>query len=169
MVPPSFGGPTVFLAEVTDDLETRREEVRRYLSQAGLDILPQTYYSRDHAAAFAQAMNTDLARCKVFVQLVGPFTGRKSLSVQKGYPSFQHELAQGAKIPILQWRSRDLDVGTVDDPVQRFLLEGETVRACGIEEFKQVVVEEARRPLCVARLAQRTCWYLSTTTHRTAN
>jgi hypothetical protein len=138
--------PTVFLAEVTDDLETRREEVRRYLSQAGLDILPQTYYPRDNSGAFAEAMNTDLARCKVFVQLVGPFTGRKSPNVLKGYPAFQHELAQGAKIPILQWRSRELDLGTVDDPVQRALLEGETVRACGIEEFKQVVVEETRRP-----------------------
>ena len=143
---PGHSGPTVFLAEATDDLETRREEVRRYLSQAGLDVLPQTYYPRDDAGLFAQAMNADLAKCKVFVQLLGAFPGRKQPAVPKGYPALQHELAQEAKIPILQWRSRDLDVSSVEDPIQRGLLNGETVRACGIEEFKQTVVEEARRP-----------------------
>jgi hypothetical protein len=139
-------GPTIFLAEVTDDLETRREEVRRYLSQAGLNILPQTYYPRDDPAAFAQAMTADLARCKVFIQLLSAFAGRKPPTLSKGYPGLQHELAQGANVPILQWRSRDLEVGSVDDPDQRTLLECETVRACGIEEFKQAIVEEARRP-----------------------
>jgi hypothetical protein len=139
-------GPTVFLAEVTDDLETRREEVRRYLSQAGLNVLPQTYYPRDDAGAFAQAMKADLARCKVFVQLLGAFAGRKVPALPKGYPELQHELAQAAGIRLLQWRSRNLDVGSVEDPAQRALLEGETVLACGIEEFKQAIVEEARRP-----------------------
>ena len=31
---------TVFLAEVTDDLDSRREQVRRYLEQAQLQVLP---------------------------------------------------------------------------------------------------------------------------------
>ena len=95
-------------------------------------------------------MTTDLARCKVFVQLLGAFAGRKPPTLSKGYPGLQHELAQSANIPILQWRSRDLDVGSVDDPAQRTLLECETVRACGIEEFKQAIVDEARRPPSVA-------------------
>jgi hypothetical protein len=143
-------GPTVFLAEVTDDLESRREEVRRYLSQAGLNILPQTYYLRDDPAAFEQAMTPDVARCKVFVQLLSPFAGHKPPTLPKGYPGLQHELAQRANLPILQWRSRDLDVGSVENPAQRALLECETVRACGIEEFKEAIIEEARRPPCAA-------------------
>jgi hypothetical protein len=137
-------GPTVFLAEVTDDLETRREEVRRYLSQAGLNILPQTYYPRDDPTAFAQTMTTDLTRCKVFVQLLGAYTGRKPPTLAKGYPVLQHELAQSSNLPILQWRSRDLDMRTVEDQAQRTLLEGPTVRACGIAEFKQAIVDETR-------------------------
>jgi len=139
-------GPMVFLAEVTDDLETRREDVRRYLSQAGLSILPQTYYFRDDATAFVRAMTEDLARCKLFVQLLSAFGGRKPPAAPQGYPGLQLELAQRASIPILQWRSRDLDIGSVEDPCQRLLLEGAAVRACGIEEFKRAIVEEARRP-----------------------
>lgn len=138
-------GPTIFLAEVTDDLETRREEVRRYLSQAGLNILPQTYYPRDDPTSFEQAMTADLSRCKVFVQLLSAFGGHRPPTLQKGYPELQYELAQRANVPILQWRSRDLDVDSVEDPTQRALLERETVRACGIEEFKEAIVGQAHR------------------------
>ena len=35
-------GPRVFLAEATDDLYQRREEVRGYLTQAGIAVLPMT-------------------------------------------------------------------------------------------------------------------------------
>jgi hypothetical protein len=162
-------GPTIFLAEVTDDLETRREEVRRYLSQAGLNTLPQTYYPRDDPASFGQAMTTDLVRCKVFVQLLSAFTGHRPPTLQKGYPELQHELAQRAKVPILQWRSRDLDIGSVENPAQRVLLEYETVRACGIEEFKESIVEEARRTSPAAPLRHTNMLVLSITTHQTAS
>jgi TIR domain len=41
---------TVFLAEVTDDLDSQRDEVRRYLVQAGLHVVPDTWYSREPSA-----------------------------------------------------------------------------------------------------------------------
>ena len=63
-----------------------------YLSQAGLNVLPQTYYPRDDAGLFAQAMNADLAKCKVFVQLLGAFAGRKQPAAPKGYPGLQPSL-----------------------------------------------------------------------------
>jgi hypothetical protein len=71
--------------------------------------------------------------------------GRKPAAAPKGFPSRQHELAGAAKVPVLQWRARDLDVEAVEDADQRALLLGQTVRACGIEEFKQAVREEAQR------------------------
>jgi hypothetical protein len=39
-------GSGVFLAEVTDDLEFRREEVRRYLEQQSVSVLPQLSFRR---------------------------------------------------------------------------------------------------------------------------
>src|SRR5207249_2819147 len=56
-----------------------------------------------------------------------------------------YEQAVKGGVPVLQWRSRELDLDTVSDEVQRKLLQAETVWACGIEEFKAAVVEEIRR------------------------
>jgi hypothetical protein len=41
---PRLGTSGVFLAEVTDDLEFKREEVRRYLEQQSVSVLPQSSY-----------------------------------------------------------------------------------------------------------------------------
>lgn len=144
-VPAAPAAPAVFLAETTDDLEPRREEVRRYLGQMGLRVLPASYYPRDDALAFEQAMAADLAQCKLFVQLLSALAGRKPPAAPCGFPALQHTLAQRAALPVLQWRARELDPAAVEDADQRALLEGERVRACGIEEFKLAVIEEARR------------------------
>ncbi|HSD62064.1 MAG TPA: toll/interleukin-1 receptor domain-containing protein [Burkholderiales bacterium] len=139
------GGPVVFLAEVTDDLESRREEVRRYLGQMGLRVLPASYYPRDDAKAFEQAMAADLARSKLFVQLLSNVAGRKPAAAPSGFPALQAGLAKDSGLPVLQWRARELDLAAVEDTAQRELLQGASVRACGIEEFKEAVVDEARR------------------------
>ncbi|WP_313951104.1 toll/interleukin-1 receptor domain-containing protein, partial [Accumulibacter sp.] len=125
-------GPTVFLAEVTDDLEPRREELRRYLVQMGLRTLPTSYYPRDSAPAFTQAMAADLGQCKVFVQLLSGVVGRKPEASASGFPALQHTLASRSGLPIVQWRARDLDVDEADDAEQRELLQGASVRACGL-------------------------------------
>ncbi|MEF8703993.1 MAG: toll/interleukin-1 receptor domain-containing protein [Candidatus Accumulibacter sp. UW26] len=139
------GGPTLFLAEVTDDLEPRREAVRRYLVQLGFEVLPASEYPRADARAFEQAVNVDLARSRLFVQLLSEVVGRKPPVAPRGFPARQYELACAAKIPVLQWRARELAVETVVDVDQRALLQEETVRACAIEEFKQAVSDEGRR------------------------
>jgi hypothetical protein len=136
---------TVFLAETTDDLEDQREEVKGYLKQAGLRVLPESYYPRDDPAAFKQAMENDLAQCKIFVQLLSGIAGRKPAGYAQGYPGLQHDCAVQMDKTIVQWRSRDLDVDQVRDSDYRHLLEGSTVRATGLEEFKRAVVEEAFR------------------------
>jgi hypothetical protein len=57
----------------------------------------------------------------------------------------QYELARRHGITIVQWLSRDVDVGQVDDAPHRALLESDTLRACPIEELKQTVMNELRR------------------------
>lgn len=138
-------GPIVFLAEVTDDLENQHQEVKQYLLQANFQVLPKTWYPRDAPEAFQQAVERDLAEARLFIQLLSGVAGRKAPGLAKSYAQLQYECARAAGIPILQWRSRELDLNAVTDPDHQALLEQTTVRACGIEEFKKTIVEEANR------------------------
>ncbi|HZC00251.1 MAG TPA: TIR domain-containing protein [Gammaproteobacteria bacterium] len=87
------GGPAVFLAEATDDLETLRDEIKRYLQQAGLRVLPERWYPRDDPESFRQAMSADLQGCKLFIQLLSGLSGRKPVGLSQGYPGLQYEQA----------------------------------------------------------------------------
>jgi hypothetical protein len=67
---PANNSPAVFLAEVTPDLDELRGNIRRYLTQANIRVLPETYYDRT-PSAFRTAMEADLNQSLVFVQLLG--------------------------------------------------------------------------------------------------
>lgn len=134
--------PTVFLAEVTDDLDPELESLRRHFEQAGVAILPATWYPRE-PAAFQQALDADLARTKVFVQLLSALPGKRPPGLAQGYVRLQHERAVAAGLPIVQWHSRDLDPATVADPEHRSFLMGATVMVTGLEELKREVVDRA--------------------------
>jgi hypothetical protein len=140
---PAAPNVTVFLARATDDMADREDELKSYLTQAGLSILPETWYPRDDEPAFRAAMDADLARCKVYVQLLSRFTGRRVGGPEgRRDPVIQHEIAGDAKKPILQWRENAEDPAAVTDPAHRALVEA--ARVCGFEEFKRAVVEAAR-------------------------
>lgn len=139
---------SVFVARSTDDLGDREEELKGYLEQQSIAVLPQTWYPTNDPDAFRTAMEADLRRCKVFAQLVSATPGRK---VQPGaelrYPVLQHacaaERTDPGPIPILLWRPAERDVREVEDAQHRSLLE--RARACGFEEFKRAVMDEVRR------------------------
>jgi hypothetical protein len=137
----------VFLARATDDLEEREEELRGYLTQAGLGILPEVWYPETTEQAFRAAMEADLTRSAVFVQLLGKLPGRKaSFAGGRRYSALQNEIARSAGTPILQWRDTADDPASVSDTVHRALLEA--ARACGFAEFERAVVDTAnRKPL----------------------
>jgi hypothetical protein len=135
---------SIFLAQVTDDLESREEELVGYLSQMGLSIQPQTRYPEDSEQAFASAMRSDLLHCSAFVQLLSKLPGRRTRFANgQRLPVFQHDIARAVGRPVLQWREHDDDPAAVTDETHRELLDG--ARACGFEEFKRSVVETARR------------------------
>jgi hypothetical protein len=139
---------TVLLAEVTGDLDPRREEVRRYLDLAGIDALPTGSY-RLTREEFEQAFVADLKSCKAFVQLLGPYASKVPPDVPEGFCRFQLDLARARGVPILQWRSLDLDLNGVAQPAQRALLESDNVQAMPIEEFKRSIVELFAEPVFV--------------------
>lgn len=141
----------VLLAEVTDDLDPRREEMRRYLDQAGIDVLPAGAY-RMTRQDFERGFAADLPRCRAFVQLLGPLAGKTPEDVPEGFGRLQLQLAQKGGAPVLQWRDPELDLAQVGPPVQRTLLQGDGVQAMPFEAFKRSVAAlfepppPARRP-----------------------
>jgi TIR domain len=141
---PQASQPAVLLAEVTDDLEARRDDVWRYLDQAGIKVLPTGPY-RLEREEFERSLSGDLAKSALFVQLLGSVAGKRPPDVPDGFAWFQLELAKRAGLPILQWRSPDLDPGKVESPLQRRLLELETVAAMPFEDFKRSIVESFKR------------------------
>jgi hypothetical protein len=123
---------SVLLAEATSQaLKERRDDLRRYLDQSGIGVLPEGSYVWLSNADLEQALAADLARCAAFVQLLGPEADRFALQ--------QLEAAKQRGCKILQWRSPDLNLQQiVDSPQQRALLEA--VEAMPIDDFKQKIV-----------------------------
>jgi hypothetical protein len=83
--PPAKPKATVFLAEVTDDLDSRREQVRRYLEQAQLRVLP----ARRHleGQAFRDALDQALGQSRLFIQLLGEYPGRCPPDIPQAIPA----------------------------------------------------------------------------------
>lgn len=137
--------PVVLLSEVTDDLVSEREQLSCYLRQLGIKVLPEKRYSRDDQDQHRQQMSSDLAAAKLFVQLLSDVPGDKS-DTPRGWPWLRYQLAKDAGRPVLQWRASELEAEKAADADQRELLGLDTVRACGLEEFKKAVADEARKP-----------------------
>ena len=132
---------TVYLARVAEGLVATRDEVRRYLAQSGLDVLPEPGREPDSATSFASTATRDLKRSDLFVQLLDAEAGGRSLGFPAGYDGLEYRLAQEAGTPVLQWRRARLALETVTDPVHRTLLDGPAVIASGIEAFKKMIAD----------------------------
>jgi hypothetical protein len=155
-VPADSDRPAVFLAESTDDLADLREDVANYLDQAGFQVVPHSAvrypYELDE---YCGAVDRDLTGCgNVFVQLLSGVAGRKPPGSDKRYIVLQHERARAAKLEILQWRSRELDLESITDADYRACLENATVQAVGLEEFKQTVVNRIKSSLAAPEVAE---------------
>ena len=146
-ISPVAVGPsvTVYVARSTEDLEDREEELRSYLGQYGITVLPQTRYPQTDAAAFEGAMQSDLSLSKLYVQLLSGSRGRElDFPPFKRHPCFQHEVAQRLEKPKFLWRDRSLELSSIRDP--EYLKLVESARTSAFEEFKRAVADEALKP-----------------------
>ena len=123
------------IAQGTEDLEADREQLVSYLDQCGIPNLPTDFYPQG-SADFKAAVEQDLARSDLFVQLLGRTSGRRPRDMPEGYLVAQYQLAEAAGRKILQWRSPDLVPDDVADEAHRAFLFGEKVAAIGFESFK---------------------------------
>jgi hypothetical protein len=144
-VAPMVAGSAVLLAEVTDDLEFRRDEVQRYLEAHGVLVLPERTYPLG-ITDFVIALDADLARSRLFVQLLGPLAGKRPPDLPDGYCWLQVECARRRGVPILQWRSPELDLASIEWPRHRELLEFATVQATSLGSFKHAITNFLMAP-----------------------
>jgi hypothetical protein len=138
---PSLGGRDgcVFLAQVTDDLDIERSNVRRFLEQGGVRVVPTEWYSQE-PSAFRKGAASHIEEADLFVQLLSGVAGKRPPDMPEGYLQCQLQLALDAGKPVLQWRSLSLETQAVEDNDLRRLLDGSSVRAEPIEDFKQAIL-----------------------------
>lgn len=141
---PAASDDCIYLAEVTDDLDSVREEVKGYLKQAGFRVIPETWQTFSDQESFNQTIDGELADCAVFVQLLSGVVGRRPFNQSFGLPRLRYERAVRMKKPILQWRDPRLFIDDDARDDHHALLTNITVRAEGIEAFKRAIVEAAR-------------------------
>jgi hypothetical protein len=134
----------VYLAEVSDDLEDLRDELKRYLVQRECRVLPENRLP-DDIAGFENAALADLKRSDVFVQILSEVAGRKFDGGDRRRVPLQYDLAGGRSMPVVLWRSRTLDVDKVKDPAHLELLN--SAMALEIQELKETIVERVRAAL----------------------
>ena len=138
---PTNNSPAVFLAEATPDLDDLRDNIRRYLTQANIRVLPETSYDRT-PKAFRTAMEADLDQSLLFVQLLGLHAWPKASDLPKGYEGLQLDVAEEKGMPLLRWHDPDLDVASAKDQV---LLKRAKVMVMAFEEFKREIVNMVRK------------------------
>jgi hypothetical protein len=135
---------TVLLAQVTEDLDEDRSQVRRYLEQFGLAILPASTYPQG-GPDFSRAFEADLAKANAFVQLLSR-VGRCPSDLSQGYARYQYEAAvkeigRRPKFTTLIWRRPDHDLAALL-PADKALLSVPEICAMGLEQFKAEIVRE---------------------------
>jgi hypothetical protein len=135
---------TLLLAQVTEDLEDERENVRRHLEQFGLTVLPTTTYPQG-GAAFRMAFEGDCDRARLFVQMLGPTQSRSPPDLGNSYAYTQYELATQHGLDRMLWRRPDL---RVDEITHRdaHLLTAPEIEAIGLESFKAEIVSNLIAP-----------------------
>jgi hypothetical protein len=131
---------TVLLADVTDDLEGRRDAVKFELEREGVEVCPDGDYVGLAPKEFEARIETDLRRCDLFVQLLSFTAGRKLKGFAAPLPQLQFLRAAAAKCPIMQWCERIPQPGDIADLQHAELFETEFLSVTTQSEFKSKVI-----------------------------
>ena len=133
--------PVIFLAETTEDIESKRERVRRYLDQSGIDVVPRNWLPRT-TSEFCEAVREELQAADLFVQLLGSHSGRLPSDGNESYATLQLRMAQETGCAVMQWRFPNILLADVADLQQRELLLGPDVQRVALAEFNRSIVEQ---------------------------
>jgi hypothetical protein len=142
--------PYVWIADPTDYVLDMWERLAGALRQQGCRVLPSTpgAYPMATEGEYRAALQTDLSRARLLVQLLGPHAGRRPLWSQMTYTLIQataaREVALANGTSLDTWRSSDVMLEAIADRSYAEVLTGAT--AGGYEQFQQHVLARARAP-----------------------
>ncbi|HMV50806.1 MAG TPA: toll/interleukin-1 receptor domain-containing protein [Blastocatellia bacterium] len=115
-------GFVVFLAEVSNTLETRRESVANELRQQGVRVIDNIPPPHDFAA-HEEAVKAEIARADLAVHLLNDLRGSKFTDdASRRYPQRQVELGLEFAQSQLIWVPQSLDFAKIEDLAHRELL-----------------------------------------------
>lgn len=141
---------TVLLAQSTDELENERINVRNFLEQQGVEVLPKSEYSQG-GADFSSEYGADLENADLYVQLLGSSAGRHPPDLPEGYSAYQFRTADESPIPILLWRHPHCDIQALPEGPYKDILVSPFVVATGLERFKTDIMsalkEATKKPI----------------------
>jgi len=129
---------TVFLAEVTDDLQEHRNQVKRYLEQQNIQVVPDKLYffpGENAVEQLRETMVADLRQSSLFVQLVSHLNPQRPPGMSST-PQLQYECAQALALPILQWG----DSSVID--AESIFLNSAQLLTGSFENFKQYIIQQ---------------------------
>lgn len=132
---------TVLLADVTEDLESRRAAVKAALEPEGVVVVPAGDYVGLTPRELDIAIAQDLDRSEVFIQLLSPTPGRPMRGTGARLPQLQFQRAAAAKLPVMQWCEALPGPDLITDTAHRTLFETEFIRATTLTAFQNEVIE----------------------------
>ena len=133
----------VLLAEVTDDLQEKRYEIKRYLEQRGITVVEED--DERELDKFSRSLEHKLLDCELFVQLLSQLSGKPLPNGYVSFPHLRYTSANNSGIEILQWYPPDLKLDDLAESPQKNLLLNETVISESIEQFKERIVQQLDR------------------------
>jgi hypothetical protein len=141
--------PTVFLAEVTDELYRDRSGFFSFLEQEGIQVVPaKNQQFRFDLPAATTMLPRLLEEATMFVQLLGRTPIPSDEGFGSGLESWLFAQAQAAgKRPghsLLRWRRQGMHAGDIADRTHQGFVFGNDVIADDLEQFKQSVVTRVR-------------------------
>lgn len=134
--------PTVFLSEVTPDLDDSRDAIESYVQKLGYQVLPASYYQRG-SKVFTGMLDRDLGQSNLFIQLLGQYATRYTEDFPSGYEGLQLDRALVADVPRIRAYERDsVNFGAIKNKSHEDFLRASDVMALDLEEFKLAIKEK---------------------------
>lgn len=132
---------SILLADVTDDLVPKRDEIKLALEAEKILVLPNGDYVGLNVEEFDQTFKKDLEDIELFVQLLSPIAGRKGKDYVAPLPQLQFQRAREANKPILQWCEQMPVTDQITDSAHAKLFETEFLRVTNLNNFKAEIIE----------------------------
>ena len=146
-------GPSIYLAETSDDLTAPRKQLVTYLESHQFRVVCGGRNAVD-LNGWRSAVSRELSEATCFVQLLGLYPGREIDGADSGLAQLQYELAVSTGMKVLQWRAPELLTKPFDDSAHLEFVRASSAMECPLEEFK-AEVRRIASPSPPAKSAER--------------